>query len=200
MSLVELAPAATLSGIALGARELILKKFCATPSICTSTLGARPILMPITPARVRSPVSPETGYFARWTKSIPASIRKEPGGMISTSSVNSGRCWPKAPTAILNARASAAQPTAIDLNRLITLVGSCSALRIHADCNSPGLATSTAIRSRSPPQQSVTCDRLRITSGRNLWPSGVSRSRISRLSKQGFSAALADLTQPDPTR
>ena len=118
-SFVELAPAATLRGIALGPRELMLKKFCATPSSCTSTFGDRPMLMPITPARVKSPVSPETGYLALCTKSIPASIRIDPGGMMSTSSVSSGRCWPQATTTTPREKANAAALRAIDLIRLI---------------------------------------------------------------------------------
>src|SRR5678815_809959 len=51
-----------------------------------------PMLMPMTPTRVRSPRRPETVYFAPCMKSMPASILIEPGGMMSTSSVISGRC------------------------------------------------------------------------------------------------------------
>src|SRR3954466_3135112 len=61
VSFVEFAAAARSSGIELLLRELIDRKFCATPSISTSTLGARPIATPSTPARVRSPSNPETG-------------------------------------------------------------------------------------------------------------------------------------------
>src|SRR5258707_5238304 len=46
----------------------------------------------ITPARVRSPVNPETGNRAFCTKSTAAETRSEPGAMMSTSSVMSGRC------------------------------------------------------------------------------------------------------------
>src|SRR5215208_6354186 len=35
---------------------------------------------------------PDTEYFAPCMKSMPASIRTVPGGMMSTSSVNRGRC------------------------------------------------------------------------------------------------------------
>ena len=51
-----------------------------------------PKLTPITPTRVRSPRSPETGNLAPCRKSMPASILTEPGGMMSTSSVINGRC------------------------------------------------------------------------------------------------------------
>src|SRR6266404_4354695 len=72
-SLVELAPAARLSGIGgFAVRELMLKKFCATPEIWNSTFGDNPMLMPRTPTRVRSPVNPDAGNFAFWKKSIPA--------------------------------------------------------------------------------------------------------------------------------
>src|SRR5829696_2285489 len=51
-----------------------------------------PKLIPMTPTRVRSPRMPDTEYFAPCMKSMPASIRTVPGGMMSTSSVNRGRC------------------------------------------------------------------------------------------------------------
>src|SRR5438046_2348477 len=69
----------------------------------------------ITPARVRSPVKPETGNRVFCTKSTPAEIRSEPGGMMSTSSVISGRCWALATIAQLSAMKIA---NAVDLTRL----------------------------------------------------------------------------------
>src|SRR4029453_3942192 len=50
-----------------------------------------PMFTPITPTRVRSPLIPDTGNLALCMKSRPASILKVPGGMMSTSSVMSGR-------------------------------------------------------------------------------------------------------------
>ena len=49
----------------------MLRKFCATPSMENSTLGERPTWTPMTPTRVRSPVSPDAGNFASCTKSMP---------------------------------------------------------------------------------------------------------------------------------
>src|SRR6266404_4316767 len=63
--------------------------------------------MPITPTRVRSPVKPDTGNFAPCRKSIPASMRIVPGGMMSTSSVNNGRCCANAVSVEANTKSIA---------------------------------------------------------------------------------------------
>src|SRR5438128_8872655 len=73
------------------------------------------MLMPITPARVKSPVRPETGNRAFCTKSTPAEMRSEPGGIMSTSSVISGRFCALATIAQLSAMKIAC---AVDLTRL----------------------------------------------------------------------------------
>jgi len=50
------------------------------------------VRMRIWPIRVRSPFNPVSGNFAFWKKSVPAAILIFPGGVVSISSVNSGRC------------------------------------------------------------------------------------------------------------
>jgi hypothetical protein len=50
----------------------------------------------MSPTRVKSPFKPESGNFAFCRKSTPAEISTEPAGVMSTSSVRSGRCCAKA--------------------------------------------------------------------------------------------------------
>ena len=107
VSFVEFSPAGMPSGKAEAPRVLMLKKFCATPSMENSTLGESPTWKPMTPTRVRSPVRPDAGNFASCMKSMPTSTRSEPGSSTSTSSVRSGRCCARATPQSTSANASA---------------------------------------------------------------------------------------------
>src|SRR5215204_985245 len=196
VSLVELAPAATSSGIAPGVRVLMLRKFCATPSIENSTLGESPTWTPMTPTRVKSPVSPDAGNFASCTKSIPTCTRKEPGWSTSTSSVRSGRCCACAAAESVSANASAnkARTNCVRRDFMFARLDPGESFNKREDCNgqphdrqpkrSPGFCVDKQVRTTRGSGWAAATRRYQLTTNHPL-----PRAVLTRFNQDGDQTA-----------
>ena len=108
---------------------------------------------------------------------------------MSTSSVISGRCCPRAATAILSARISAAPMAAIALTRSGTLIRFRDRLEIQANCNARASGTSTFIyrdtsseRGERNPVDSGACPKFKIFSAPSLRSRRLRRDLVTEYS------------------